>query len=368
MPETSNIACLCGQVAQRVLLADESSLSLCHCSSCRSTSGLLCTSYLALHCSPFNTDRLSSLSEYAQSADIRRWFCAVCGAHVFAYAGHADRYYVATGLLETTISLPERIKRVTHWGAQETRDGGLSRFLRHDSNSNSISTSANGDETACLLGPTTVANKGDDDDDKDDNETEKDIHSLQARCHCSGVAFSITRPDDIRSRAVSSPWPDLLVPYHSASQREKSNPDDVKWWIVTGGEPKPAKYLAGTCACTSCRLASGFPIQTWAFVPKANIQSAAGRQFEYRDPSASLQCFQSSPGVFREFCKECGATVFWHCSERPGVVDVSVGLLRAQSGARALDWLDWVTARVSFAEDAPGDPLIALLEKGLRAS
>ncbi|QKX62426.1 uncharacterized protein TRUGW13939_09587 [Talaromyces rugulosus] len=354
MSETSCITCLCGQVSQRVSPTLAESFSVCHCSSCRSTSGVLCTSYLVLN-SPPDINKCC-LTEYAQSANVSRWFCAVCGAHVFAYAKHADRYYVATGLLETTI--PSEQRRVTHWGTRHTRDGGLSRFLQLGNDA-----SANGDVTACLLGPT-VAN----DKENDKNENNGDIHSsrLQARCHCGGVDFSITRPDDIRSRSVWSPWPDLLVPYHSASLREKSNPDDVKWWVCADN----TKYLAGTCACTSCRLASGFPIQTWAFVPKTNIVSAAesGTEFEYRSTSATLQCFESSPGVFREFCNLCGATVFWHCSERPGVVDVSVGVLRAQTGARAEDWLDWVTARVSFAEDALGDPLIALLEEGLRAS
>jgi hypothetical protein len=80
-----------------------------------------------------------------------------------------------------------------------------------------------------------------------------------------------------------------------------------------------------------------------------------------------MQRFESSPGVYREFCKSCGATVFWHCDERPGVVDVSVGLLKSPTGARAEDLLEWETGRVSFAEDAAQhQSLIALLERGLR--
>lgn len=80
-----------------------------------------------------------------------------------------------------------------------------------------------------------------------------------------------------------------------------------------------------------------------------------------------MRRFESSPGVYREFCGTCGATVFWHCDERPGVVDVSVGLLRSVSGARADDWLEWATGRVSFAEDALDKGLIGLLEKGLQS-
>lgn len=81
-----------------------------------------------------------------------------------------------------------------------------------------------------------------------------------------------------------------------------------------------------------------------------------------------MKRFESSLGVYREFCGTCGATVFWHCDERPGVVDVSVGLLRSVSGARAEDWLEWATGRVSFAEDALDKGLIDLLEIGLKDS
>jgi hypothetical protein len=48
----------------------------------------------------------------------------------------------------------------------------------------------------------------------------------------------------------------------------------------------------------------------------------------------------------------CGATVFWHDKHRPELIDVSVGLLDAPEGARAVEWLEWWLARVSFEEDA----------------
>lgn len=79
-----------------------------------------------------------------------------------------------------------------------------------------------------------------------------------------------------------------------------------------------------------------------------------------------LRQYESSPGIFREFCSICGATVFWHCEERPDLIDVSVGLLRSESGARAENWLEWETDRVSFKEDALDQGLMAALELGLR--
>jgi hypothetical protein len=147
-----------------------------------------------------------------------------------------------------------------------------------------------------------------------------------------------------------------------ASQAAHSeNTADVKWWLRAGD----TKYLAGTCACRSCRLASGVPVQTWAFVPKVNIELPDGLPWTFA--SGSLRQYNSSQGCYREFCSVCGATAFWHCEERPELVDVSVGLLRAPEGARAGTWLDWWTSRVSFREEALDAPLIEELETGLRA-
>ncbi|KAL2429938.1 hypothetical protein ABEF95_013295 [Exophiala dermatitidis] len=186
-------------------------------------------------------------------------------------------------------------------------------------------------------------------------EGEPGMHTnqLSASCYCGGVAFQVTRPNSA-STACSSPFPDLLVPYHSSSSE---NPTDVKWWL------RANKYLAGTCACRSCRLGSGSPIQAWAFIPKANISQRDGSPIDYG--IGTLQEIESSKDCFRNFCGTCGATVFWHSRTRPDLVDVSVGLLRAEEGSRAENWLQWWTERVSFQEDALDAVLIDNLQRGL---
>lgn len=180
---------------------------------------------------------------------------------------------------------------------------------------------------------------------------------LQAKCQCGGVEFSISPPNDESSNA-SSPWSDLLVPYHTAPP---DNPDDVKWWLRDEG----TRYLAGTCACASCRLASGFDIQAWAFIPKVNILHVDGRPFDFR--TETLEQHESSNSTVREFCRVCGATVFWRREDRAELIDVSVGLLRTESGVRAEEWLDWCVGRVSFAEEGLNQKLIQALTKGLEA-
>jgi len=68
-------------------------------------------------------------------------------------------------------------------------------------------------------------------------------------------------------------------------------------------------------------------------------------------PHTLLTTYHSSEAAVREFCPTCGATVFWHDYERPDLIDVSVGLLRCSSGARAEPFLKWWTERTSFSEE-----------------
>ncbi|RYP61889.1 hypothetical protein DL769_007517 [Monosporascus sp. CRB-8-3] len=199
-----------------------------------------------------------------------------------------------------------------------------------------------------------------------------------------------------------------MVPYTNPvpSEQEKTtelvkNPEDVKWWLRPPRAPASTdlnsntnamRYLAGTCACRSCRLISGFEIQTWAFVPRWNIwfhipspskpgSSVAAEesvvQLDFATlPSGILKSYESTPGILREFCPRCGATVFWHDRWRPDLIDVSVGLFDAQGGSRAEKWLDWWSERVSFVEDVTNGrsgesarrakALVEALERGLR--
>ncbi|KAI9042251.1 GFA family protein [Aspergillus affinis] len=337
------ISCLCKGVTQEVVLgplSGRSILDLCHCTTCRAVSGQLCSSYYPLQSRPPN---LESLGEYQESPCISRYFCKTCGAHVFARQKQTEQYFVAAGLWEEN---PPPFQLIRHWQAKDTRDRGLSAFFPVDPGATS---------PGCYLYADTHCQQGREDERKIEEWTEDD-RRLPAGCHCGGIEFYVTSSDP-GSNDASSPWPDLLVPYHSGSPE---NPADVKWWLRDEGK----KYLAGTCACRSCRLASGFPIQTWAFIPKSNLQNADGTALSFG--LGTMRQYESSPGIYREFCGRCGATVFWHCEERPLLIDVSVGLLRAKSGARAEDWVEWHLGRVSFSGMAVDPKLIHQLEAGLK--
>ncbi|PWY69567.1 DUF636 domain protein, partial [Aspergillus heteromorphus CBS 117.55] len=301
---------------------------------------MLCSTYYPLREQPRTLD---GLREYHEADCIARYFCRTCGAHVFAHSKHTGQYFVAAGLL---VEGPPQAQSIRHWRAAETRDGGLTSFLPGEMDTSS----------ACWL-RAVPSNQGSLSDVGHEQHTFRSSDELLARCHCGGVEFYITRPDS-SSSVPTSPWPDLLAPYHSQSSE---NPEDVKWWLQDGN----TRYLAGTCACPSCRLASGFPIQPWAFVPKSNLYNTPGRQAQLEFGTGTMRQYNSSPGVYREFCNRCGASIFWHDEERPLLIDVSVGLLRAEEGSKAERWLKWAMQRVSFTEMALDRPLIHRLQRGL---
>lgn len=360
MGSNVNITCLCGKSEGTVSVASQSlpvETLLCHCNICRYTSGIMCVSYLTL-ASPPGWE--ASLITYQSSAKMQRKFCVTCGAHVFAYDSNLDEWYVATGVIETLDQRPagcmmQATKHVKHEYVSDTLDGGLAPCLATISGRQLTFHAQGADEEPMRLNidghPTLVL--GSSGLQAPDPSTSQD--HLGASCHCGGVQFKLSRPND-GSRQLSSPWPDLLVPYHSGSPE---NEEDIKWWLRSGNK----KYLAGTCACRSCRLASGFSIQAWAFVPKSNITTTDGRPLSFS--LGTLRQYESTHGIYREFCGKCGATVFWHCDQRPDLLDVSVGLLRAEEGSRAEKWLEWWRKRVSFREDAIDTELVHALESGL---
>lgn len=359
------ISCHCGTAAQTVQ-GQPRTLDVCHCKACRHSTGLLCVSYMPLTAEP----RLAGLKAYDSSPRLRRFFCGTCGCHVFRrcqrIAGDeaALEWAVATGVISQRVEENEdgggsggEAERASepqytrHVNVADTRDGGLSPWLPRwngagkeiEDSDDTLDTEGDGANTEAHV---------------EQQETHQDI--LKAACCCGTVKFHITRPN-AASQHPRSNYPDLIVPYHTASPRI-ANPDDDKWWLVTTSNSQEAtRYRAGTCACRSCRLTPGFEIQTWAFVPRANIHiqppppRAAGDAIPLdfpRLPRGLLQSYASSEGVRRESCPRCGATVFWHDAGRPDLVDVSAGLLDAAEGARAAAWLRWWRDRVSFAEDA----------------
>lgn len=334
-------ACLCAKNWGHIRFSSPDTprtASLCHCYDCRHTTGGLCSSVISTSTTPFTIEyegpgprKFFSLWPAWTSIV----FCCHCGSNL-SWDNETEDLAIHTGILKD----PKRtVDFQNQCCALETGDGGASVWLdlrKRDS---------------CPIPKGLIS--------KEQHTTSSPREDLdtQASCRCRNIRFQITRPS-VSSSTPASPYSDLIVPYHSGPS---TNPTNEKWWLRANG----TKYLAGTCACQSCRLASGNDIQAWAFVPKVNIRKLNGEPFDFS--MGLLKQYESSKGVYRNFCGGCGATVFWHDEGRPELIDVAVGLLNAGSGARAEELLEWATERVSFQEDAQNKDLIVKLGHGMRA-
>lgn len=58
------------------------------------------------------------------------------------------------------------------------------------------------------------------------------------------------------------------------------------------------------CHCTRCRKGHGAAFATYASTLRSNINVT--------DHGKMLKGYESSPGVLRQFCGQCGSSLFWH--------------------------------------------------------
>jgi hypothetical protein len=348
--------CACGSFNLKVDFPNSTlpiDRGLCLCDSCRRLTGSVGISYIIVPSTqPIDITEFK-LTSYETTDRVTRFFCQKCGCHVLVLVSHNQSWHLATGPWDRT-------EGIINWTGckwvKDTLDGGVSVWLRDivgpDGTKKPLqrwmSQDWNGGELVPDHIPLNVL--------PEEKKATTDSAKLEAQCHCGGVKFYITRPTE-DSKKVRSPFPDLMVPYHSHAS---DNPNNETWWL----RDNDTKYLAGTCTCKSCRTSSGFEIQPWAFIPKCNIRQEDGSPLDFN--MGTLKRYMSSKDIWRESCRVCGATVFWHCEERPDLIDVSVGLLDPKQGARVEGWLDWWTGRVSFEEMAVSRSLVGALEEGLK--
>lgn len=337
---------------------------LCNCDISRRISGTLLTSYINItHKTESNptppTPDLSALTPYESTRILTRYFCSTCGTHMYLEYHNDGHFEAATGTLQVdrTDSILEHQSLM--W-IEDTLDGGasqfithlngrlLKRYLREDGQSPEVSYDW---KHPCLQSKS------------NDTNEDKPALPVHAHCHCNGVQFYVTCPNE-KSREAQAGYPDLLMPYLDIDPMIKDNPDNDLWWLL-----HPRRFLAGTCTCKSCTSCSGFDITCWAFIPISNIflDAEATRPFTRNPYWGTTKVYESSKGVKRTFCGTCGANVFWDGGDRGGtLVDVAVGLLDAESGARAEEILAWWPGRVSFVEEAKNEGFAKSLQEGLR--
>ncbi|GAB7323792.1 hypothetical protein MBLNU13_g07246t1 [Cladosporium sp. NU13] len=381
--KTIKATCLCGDAAHDITLPSNAfpiPTYFCSCRSCRHMTGtmFLSTAFLPPNYQP-SSSLLGKLTSFKFSDRITSYFCKRCGSIMLSFCVpkpsntyRSESWDVMTGTLEAFDGIldPKGYEYI-----HDTRDGGISDFMP-TLNDRSLERWSHDIDTSPQLplywrDPSIPK----------DSLTPTTTARLPAHCKCNSITFYIARPS-LQSAHATRSYPDLLVPCHSSQAKNLENtPAHDEPWHLRASQ---TKFLAGLCSCTSCRLASGQEITAWAFVPLVDISLDVEGQVPLELSTVtgtggaaptlgSLQTYHSSDGVTRSFCSVCGAIVFFAMSE-PGqtpattILDVAVGLLDAHEGARAEDWLEWCTSRLSFREDAVGraDSLADGVEKGLR--
>lgn len=101
----------------------------------------------------------------------------------------------------------------------------------------------------------------------------------------------------------------------------------------------------GHCHCESCRRATSSPVTSFFCVADANVA------FE----GEALRHYESSPGVSRGFCGNCGSPLSFATVKRPGEIDLYVGALDDASGVTVTQHWFWNerVAWLSCDDDLP---------------
>lgn len=353
---TLDLRCRCRACHIEVIVTADSlplAMDICHCTTCRHLSGQLAMTVGRL-------PKDAKLQVQSGSSQIRGYrtsingpqhsFCGQCGTGLYEEGGIA--LSLNTGSLgEIEKGGKPVLKARNHIFVADTNDGGLRDMICSLSSWEGWQNKSRQLEAGTLYGKVTDQSSR-----RNDGASQsRDSDRLECYCQCKGINFHITRPHATSHKAIMKEHLDLLVPWY-ADRSERENYDNAPFWLCG---PKQDKYLAGLCVCSDCRTASGFEVQPWAFVPIANIEMPN---------RGTLVRYQSSDRSWRDFCGRCGANVFFGMTKTEGVRecwDISVGLMAA-NGARAEEWLEWWTRRVSYEDKAVNKPFVEVLGRDIR--
>ncbi|KAK6345881.1 hypothetical protein TWF730_010224 [Orbilia blumenaviensis] len=318
--------------------------AICQCNTCRHTTGNLTANTV---CFPYSLSipkpDVSNLVEYKTSEQLRRYFCGTCGAHICTI--EAESWDIMTGVIDKTGDLVERLNI---W-ADDTGDGGIGvYFAEHKGKEVKNYRTSSLDSNGGIGVVTEDALKGYKEKSRaiaaaETGKFRTSDERLRCRCHCGGVDFYITLPNP------EFPSPD---PKHM----DRNN---GFWWLVG------TKYRASPCSCESCRRCSGFEINPWMYAPKSNIFWHDGQPIQFTE--GTLKSYESTPNtVIREFCRVCGAKVFYRAPKRreaTGVVDIALGLF-VDVDSRAEEWIKW-EPDTGFEDDALDPEFVTSINNGL---
>lgn len=319
----------------------------CHCTSCRHNTGALYTSDAEW---PGDGDEIAkaSLQKYIFTKSVTVLFCGTCSSPMFYLQKPQDpeepvTYGVFTGVLANDSG--DIVRFTDHMFLGDTIDGGASPWLRNVNEGGRPARLWEGrieksEELSHDWPPVSSLT----------NSILAEVDEIPIRCRCKGVNLVLRRPDK-----------DL----------ETGQAADLAGFV----DPVTNKNAAAFDACDSCRLSSGMDLFYWAFAklrhiafpshlrggrgefPESTLELKASVSASHdRDPRfGTLTYYSSSSDVQRYFCSVCSACVFYAVDDRPDIIDVAVGLLESQDGARAETFLCWALGgEVGWREDVMG--------------
>ncbi len=111
--------------------------------------------------------------------------------------------------------------------------------------------------------------------------------------------------------------------------------------IGARGEPTTVVY----CHCRDCRKANGAPVSLFVGFLAGQIEAERGAPKSY----------ESSPGVRRSFCGDCGSPLSYEDERLPGEIYVPVGVFDDPGSFEPREH-SWASQRLSWFELGDGLP------------
>jgi hypothetical protein len=280
---------------------------------------------------------VSKLKVFHHFPSIDLLFCPTCSTPMF-FADRKDKdrlLGVFSGVLANLDV--DLIEFDNHIFVDDTKDGGASVWLRHNANGSEIKRFKLDDHRN---DPEELPIDWQPEGRLSGYEKKTDA-AVPIRCKCKGIDFILQPGDYTRVDPAK-------LPFHI--------------------DPVTHKSLAGFCGCDSCRLQCGVDVMHWTYAEMKHLSfskgsnsfptnaSALKKLVDAQDPAlGTLAYYSSREDVERYFCSNCSACVFYTNALRPEIIDLAIGLLEAEDGARAESLLSWTYgARIGHHEDAEG--------------
>ncbi len=99
------------------------------------------------------------------------------------------------------------------------------------------------------------------------------------------------------------------------------------------------------CYCESCQRAAGAQVVAWATYARNSFRTTRGE----------VHWFNSSPGVTRGICQNCGSSVSYENEKRPNDIDISLNCLDDPTAPtlRAHIWTEDKQPWLKIGDDLP---------------